>query len=111
MLDNKSNKKEQASLFTRMETEIQNYRTNSVEVSEGVHFSQYKTIKRIYLFRNRDLSGSKINEDLSYNYYYDMISPRSEAEIKNLRFDTKHILMFSNNPIGDFAAVFVTNAM
>lgn len=97
-------------LFKRIESEIKNYLTGSVEISEGVDFSQYKTIKRIYKFRNRNLSGSKINADLSYNYYYDIISPRTESEVKNLRFDTKHILLFSRNPIKDFAAVFVANA-
>ena len=98
------------SLYKRIETEIANYINGDVEISEGVRFSQYKTIKRIYKFRNRDLAGSKINPDLSYNYYFDIISPRVDSEMKNLRFDTKHIVPFSRNPIKDFAAVFVANA-
>jgi len=98
-------------LYKRIETEIGNYRSKSVELSEGVHFSQHRTIKRIYKFKNRDLSGSKLNEDLSYNYYYDIILPRANSETKNIRFDTKHILVFSRNPIKDFAAAFVSNAV
>ena len=101
----------QASLFKRMETEIDNYTSSKIELSEGVYFSQYKTIQRIYKFKNKDLSGSKINEDLSYNYHFDIISPRADSETKNLRFDTKHILAFSQNPRKDFAAVFIANAM
>lgn len=97
-------------LFKRIESEIKNYITNTVEVSEGVSFSQYQTIKRIYKFRNKNLSGSKLNADLSYDYYFDIISPRADSEVKNLRFDTKHILLFSRAPIQDFAAVFVANA-
>lgn len=97
-------------LFKRIETEISNYQTKTVEISEGVSFSQYQTIKRIYKFRNKNLSGTKLNADLSYDYYFDIISPRTDAEVKNLRFDTKHILLFSRDPIGDFAAVFVANA-
>ncbi|KKL85289.1 hypothetical protein LCGC14_1956210, partial [marine sediment metagenome] len=99
------------SLFTRMETEITNYRARKIELSEGVFFSQYRTIQRIYKFKNRDLSGSKLNEDLSYNYYFDITAPRADSETKNLRFDTKHILVFSQNPRGDFPAVFISNAM
>lgn len=99
-----------SALFTRIENEISNYITNKVEISPGVFFSQYDLINRIYKFRNRDLSGTKINSDLSYNYYFDIISPRADNEIKNLRFDTKNIMVFSQNPIKDFAAVFISNA-
>jgi len=99
-----------STLFTRLESEISNYISNNVEISPGVFFSQYSLINRIYKFRNRDLSGTKINSDLSYNYYFDIISPRTDSEIKNLRFDTKNIMVFSQNPIKDFAAVFLSNA-
>lgn len=99
-----------SSFFSRIETEINNYLTNKIEISEGVFFSQYQTIQRIYKFKNRDLSGSKINEDLSYNYHFDIISPRADSEIKNLRFDSKHVLIFSQNPQKDFPVVFISNA-
>jgi len=98
-------------LYSRIESEINNYLTRKVEISSGVFFSQYKTINRINKFKNRDLTGTKINPDLSYDYYFDIISPRADSEVKNLRFDTKHILVFSQNPRKDFPAVFVANAM
>lgn len=100
----------QSSLFKRMEAEIDNYISTSIEVSAGVFYSQYRTIQRIYKFKNRDLSGSKLNDDLSYNYYFDIISPRADSETKNLRFDTKNILVFSQNPRKDFPVVFISNA-
>lgn len=103
-------KENNSTLFTRMEADITSYLTSSVEISPDVNYSQYKLINRIYKFKNKDLTGSKINPDLSYNYYYDMISPRVDSEVKNLRFDTKHILVFSINPRKDFAAVFLANA-
>jgi len=80
-------------------------------VSPGVFFSQYRLINRIYKFKNCDLTGAKINPDLSYDYYFDIISPRTDSEVKNLRFDTKHVLVFSKNPRKDFPAVFVSNAV
>jgi len=101
----------QSTLYARIETEIHNYLSGSFEVSPGVKFSQYKLINRIYKFRNRDLTGgTKVNSDLSYDYWFDIISPRVDNEVKNLRFDTKHILVFSQNPRKDFAAVFLSNA-
>lgn len=99
------------SLFSRIESEIKHYYTSTIEIAEGVQFSQYKTIKRIYKFKSRDLTGTKINDDLSYNYWFDIIKPRLDSVVKNLRFDTKNILAFSKNPSKDFAAVFLTNAM
>lgn len=98
-------------LHKRIETEILNYISRDIEISPGVFFSQYKTINRIYKFKNRDLTGTKINDDLSYDYYFDMISPRVDSEVKNLRFDTKHVLVFSQNPRKDFPAVFISNAV
>jgi len=99
----------ESSFFSRIETEIDNYLSGSVEISEGVFFNQHDLIKRIYKFRNRTLQD-KINADLSYNYYFDIISPRSDSEVKNLKFDTKNILVFSQNPSKDFSAVFLANA-
>lgn len=97
-------------LFKRMEDDIEFYTSNTVEISSGVFFSQYRTIQRIYKFKNRDLSGTKLNDDLSYDYYFDIISPRADGETKNLRFDTKNILVFSQNPRKDFPVVFIANA-
>lgn len=97
-------------LFKRIENEIEGYLTNKVEISPEVFFSQYQLIKRLYKFKNKDLNkGSKINPDLSYDYYFDIISPRCDSEVKNLRFDTKNIMVFSINPRKDFAAVYISN--
>src|SRR3989304_8838751 len=102
--------KNTSTLYSRLESEISSFISRRIELSEGVFFSQHKKINRIYKFKNRDLSGSKLNADLSYDYYFDIISPRADSEVKNLRFDTKHVLVFSQNPRKDFPAVFISNA-
>lgn len=102
--------KPNSSLFSRIETDISSYLDKKIELSPGVDFSQYELINRIYKFANHDHSVEKINSDLSYNYWFDIISPRVDSEVKNLRFDTKNILLFSQNPRKDFAAVFISNA-
>lgn len=99
-----------STLYKRIETEIENYLSKKVEISNGVNYSQYEIINRINKFTNHDQSGDKINPDLSYNYWFDIISPRVDSEVKNLRFDSKNILVFSQNPRKDFAAIFVANA-
>lgn len=97
-------------LIKRLEQEIDFYLNHTVELAEGVEFSQHKTIQRIMKFKNRDLSGTKIDDDLSYLYHFDIISPRVDSEVKNLRIDTKHIMPYSENPRKDFAAVFIMEA-
>lgn len=105
MIDNNN------SFIVRITSELENFLTQSVEISEGVKFSQYKTIKRIMKFKNNDTTGgSKLKEDLSYDYWFDIISPRVDSQVKNLRFDTKNLMVFSRNPIKDFPAVFISNA-
>lgn len=101
----------ESSLYTRIENEITSYTSRDVEIVERVFFNQHKLINRIYRFRNCDLGDPKLNPDLSYKYYFDIISPRVDGEVKNLRFDTKHILIFSLNPRKDFPVVFISNAM
>ena len=103
-------KKPKSGLFGRIKSEVNTYITQRVELSPGVFFSQNDLVNRIYKFANHDQSGEKINTDLSYNYWFDIISPRIDSEVKNLRFDTKNIMVFSQNPRKDFAAVFVSNA-
>lgn len=97
-------------IHKRLENEIKNYLGSTVEIAEGVNFSTHNTIKRIYKFKNRDLTGNKINEDLSYNYWFDIIKPRLDSAVKNLRFDTKNVLVFSKNPTKDFPVVFLSNS-
>jgi hypothetical protein len=104
------NKGIQSPLFERLTTEVDSYISKRIEISEGVFFSQHSVIKRLMKFKNRDLAGTKIDEDLRYIYYFDIISPRVDSEVKNLRFDTKNVMVFSRNPVKDFPAVFITNA-
>ncbi len=98
-------------LTKKIEEEIFDYLNREVEISEGVNHSQYKLVRRIALFKNRIYPKGKIEKTTSaYKYWYDIISPRVNNEVKNLRIDTKHPLVFSKNPVGDFAAVLISNA-
>lgn len=96
--------------YKRLENEISFYLNNKIEISDGVDFSQHDTIQRIMKFKNRDLAGTKIDEDLRYLYHFDIISPRVNNEVKNLRLDTKHIMPYSENPREDFPPVFIMEA-
>lgn len=96
--------------FTRLQDEINKYLSETIDLSEGVSYSQHRLIKRMMKFKNKDLAGSKIDDDLRYIYYTDIITPRARSEKKNIRIDTKHIRFFSESPSKDFPAVFTLNA-
>ena len=90
-------------------SEIHEYIFGTTEIAEGIQFSEYKLKKRIAYFKNKHYPTGKITEDGDYEFWFDIIHSRVNAEVKNLDFDTKHILAFSNAPIQDFAAVYVVN--
>jgi hypothetical protein len=90
--------------------EIDDYLGGTAQISDGVMFSQHKLYKRISIFKNRHFPKGKMTDLGEYKYWFDIIQPRINNEMKNLRFGSKNILPFSVNPIGDFAAVFTLNA-
>ena len=95
--------------YKKIESEIDGYLNSSVEISEGVKFSQHKLIRRIYLFKNKTYPQGKVDKQGGYKFWYDIIGPRMNSEVKNLSIDTKNPLIFSQNPIKDFGAVLMTN--
>lgn len=82
-------------IFELMENEINNYLTGTVEISEGFRFSQYKIIKRIVLYANQIFPKGKIDKQGNYKYWTDVTQPRIDSEVKNIDFDTKDILYYS----------------
>jgi hypothetical protein len=90
--------------------EVTQYMLGTRQVKDGVPFSQYRLIRRIGIFQNRHLPKGKVTKQGHYRYWFDIIHPRINNEIKNLRFGSKNVLPFSVDPIGDFAAVFTIHA-
>lgn len=89
--------------------EVNEYLFGDVEISDGIRFSEYKLKKRIMYFKNRHYPTGKITEDGDYEYWFDIIHSRVNSEIKNIDFDSKHVLLFSKSPVQDFSCVYVAN--
>lgn len=90
--------------------EVSDYINNSVEVSEGIPYSEYKLKKRIALFKNKHYPTGKVTRSGEYEHWFDIISPRIDNVVKNLRIDSKNVMLFSRSPVEDFAAVYIGNA-
>jgi hypothetical protein len=98
-------------IIKTIEEEISDYLSTTVDIAEGVGgYSQYRLVRRITLFKNRIYPGGKTDKQGRYKYWFDIIGPRVNSEVKNLQIDTKNFLVFSTQPQRDFTAVFLANA-
>ena len=82
-------------MLKKIETEIMNYKTNSYEMLDGYSFSAYKLLRRIGLYKAQVYSKGKTDSQGNYKYWFDIITPRVNSEVKNIDFDTKDILLYS----------------
>lgn len=96
-------------IFKTIEEEVMSYLGPEIEIAEGVKHSQYKLIRRIMRFKNRVYPKGKITNQARYKYWYDIIQSRINSEVKNIDIDTENALVYSENTMGDFPAVFICN--
>ena len=100
--------KNNETIFNIIENEIKNYQEEKVQLSDGVSFSQFKLAKRISLYENQQYPKGKIDTQGDYKYWYDIITPRVNDEVKNIDFDTKNILIYSDS-FNDRLAIYLSN--
>jgi hypothetical protein len=76
--------------------EIENYRSGDYEMEEGYSFSAWKLLRRIGLYKAQIYPTGKFDSQGNYKYWFDIITPRVNSEVKNVDFDTKDILLYSD---------------
>ena len=84
-------------IYKTIEKEIRDYTNELVELFEGYTFSQHKLIKRIVYYQNQVYPKGKLDSHGNYKYWFDIISPRIDSEVKNIDFDTKNISVWSES--------------
>lgn len=84
------------SVYTSIEREIQDYRDKEITICAGYKFNQYKLIKRLSLYMNCFYPTGKLDSQGNYKYWFDIISPRIDSEVKNIDFDSKDIQVYSD---------------
>jgi len=90
-----------------IKAEVNDYSNKTVEIADGIEYSEYKLKRRIANFKNRHYPTGKITDTGEYEHWFDIIQPRVNSAVKNIRIDTKHVTLFSRSPIKDFPAVYV----
>jgi hypothetical protein len=97
------------SLFSKIENEIREFVEGQTEIHDGYNFSQWKLIKRIVLYMNQVYPKGKVDSQGNYKYWFDIISPRIDSEVKNVDFDVKDIVVYSTGD-NDDARIHISNA-
>ena len=96
-------------MIKKIQQELENYISESVEITPGYTFNQNKLCRRILLYKNGIYPTGKYDSQGNYKYYFDVISPRVDSEVKNIDFDTKDIVLFSDAG-NDAGRLLISNA-
>ena len=96
-------------IYKIIEQEVDDYLHGTVPITKGYRFSQSAIVKRIVLYSNGIYTTGKIDSQGNYKYWFDIVSPRIDSEIKNIDFDTKNIIVWSDKR-KDILPVFLVNA-
>lgn len=96
------------SLSKQISREIQQFLTEQATGTDNYSFSTHKLVNRINLFETHTYPSGKFDSQGNYKYWYDVITPRIDSEIKNIDFDTKDITAYSPRPIDELPCI-ITN--
>ena len=94
-------------LAKQIETEITDYLTKPVSLTSGETFSQHKLVRRISLFENHTYPTGKFDKQGNYKYWYDIQTSRIDAEVKNIDFDTKNVMVYSPFEVDEVPSIIV----
>lgn len=84
-------------MLDKIKKEINGYNNESVEIVEGYNFSAAKLLRRISLYKLKIYPTGRFDSQENYKYWFDIVSPRVNAEVKNIDFDTKDIFLYSDS--------------
>ena len=93
----------------QIQSEILTYTENKQQILPSYSFSQYELVQDIMMFQSNKYYSGNIDSQKNYKFWTDIIGPRLDSEIKNIDFDTKDIILYSDNP-KDSTGVFLANS-
>ena len=97
----------QLELASQIESELLNYNTATIALQEGMVYSQKDLVRRISIFESHYYPTGKFDNQGNYKYWFDLQTPRINAEIKNIDFDTKDINAYSERKNDDLLCIIV----
>jgi hypothetical protein len=82
-------------MLNKIRQEIQDYHSSTVDLFEGHAYSMASLVRRINLFKANIYPTGRFDSQGRYKYWFDIIKPRVNGEVKNIDFDTKDIVLDS----------------
>ena len=98
-------------MLKKITEEINQYKNGSYEMLDGYSFSAFKLLRRIGLYKAQVYPKGKLDSQGNYKYWFDIITPRVNSEIKNIDFDTKDIQLYSDAKADDMRILLANIAM
>jgi len=95
-------------MIKKIQNEIDTYKNQSYTMLDGYSFSAYKLLRRIGLYKAQVYPNGKFDSQDNYKYWFEIIRPRVDSEIKNIDFDTKDIELYTDTN-GDYVRLLLSN--
>ena len=85
-------------LFDEVQSICDNYRSGQVEITDGLYFSQFKTIKKVtYYSHSEYLSGKKDSQGFD-KPFYNVVNSAVNVAVRATDFDTKDVQVIATEP-------------
>lgn len=95
----------------QIEAEIKQYLTEVVNIGENHEFSQAKLVRRISLFESHIYPTGKFDSQGNYKFWFDVITPAIDDEVKNVDFDTKDVTVYSPRKVDELPCIICNLAL
>ena len=94
-------------LGKQIELEVRDYINKDVDLGDNIKYSQYRLTRRIVQFESKTYPTGNFDIQGNYKYWFDVILPAINSEIKNIDFDTKNITAYSPRKIDATADIII----
>jgi hypothetical protein len=84
------------------------YKTDEIELNEGLYFNQFKALKLIDYLSNSEYMSGKLDAQGRYKPFYNIVNANVDVAITATDFDRKDITLVADNA-DDYEATFLLN--
>lgn len=82
-------------ILRQINKEIQDFKTQPIQIVPGLTFNQYETLKQIYFYYNSEFMSGKVDEDGDRKFFLNIVKNPCKVFSKAIDFDTKNIRMLT----------------
>jgi len=78
-------------IINEIRKEIEDFKSQNIQIVEGFYFNQRATIEQIYLYYNSKFETGDIDDEGMRKYFFNIVRNPCKVTTKAIDFDTKHI--------------------